>query len=128
MQLQIQKLSRDSAHFYMLLGPLMGSRKVEKEVGIRIYDDADKEWYSAWLGGAFIGVASVRGSVVSDCYVKPAHRYKGALTAMLASIIKYHPGKLRATCTTMSAGVFAQAGFKLIKQTKNFYIMELANA
>lgn len=128
MQLQIRTMSNDNPDFYRIIGPLMGSRKVEKEVGIRLYDDADKEWYTAWIGEVFIGVASIRGCTVSDCYVKPAYRYKGALTAMLASIIKDHHGKLKATCTSISAGVFASAGFKLKKQTKNFYFMELGNA
>lgn len=128
MHLQIRTMSNDSQGFYQRLGPLMGSRKVEKEVGIRLYDDADKEWYTAWFDGVFAGVASVRGSVVSDCYVKPAYRYKGAMTAMLKSIISNHPGRLTATCTDMSKGVFAAAGFKQKGQTKNFYKMELGDA
>ena len=128
MQLQIRTMSNVHPDFYRLIGPLMGSRQVEREVGIRLYDDEDKEWYVAWVDGFFAGVASVRGPVVSDCYVRPAYRNNGALTAMLTSIVKDHPVALRATCTAMSAGVFAQAGFKLKKQTKNFYFMELRHA
>lgn len=115
MQLQIRAMSNDSKGFYQILGPLMGSRQVEREVGIRLYDDFDKEWYAAWFGGVFAGVASVRGRVVSDCYVKPAYRGKGALTAMLDSIIKDHPGLLKATCTSMSKGVFEKAGFAITR-------------
>lgn len=128
MQLQIRTMSNVHPEFYRLIGPLMGSREVEREVGIRLYDDEDKEWYTAWQGAAFVGVASIRGSVVSDCYVKPHFRCRGALTAMVQSIIMNHPGKLRATCTKLSAGVFAEAGFKLVSQTKNFYKMELGHA
>lgn len=125
MRLQIRTMSNDNKAFYQLLGPLMGSRSVEKEVGIHIYDDTDKEWYTAWIDGVFIGVASVRGVNVSDCYVKPAHRRNGALTAMILSIIKDHPEKLRATCTGMSVGAFEKAGFIVKKKTKNFYKVEL---
>lgn len=129
MQLQIRTMSNVHPDFYRLIGPLMGSRKVEKEVGIRLYDDEDKEWYTAWLCGTFIGVASVnKGRVVSDCYVKPQYRGQGALTEMLKSILKDHTVNLRANCTKMSAGVFASVGFKLISKTKNFYRMEVANA
>lgn len=117
-------MSNDSQGFYQLLGPLMGSRSVEKEVGIRMYDDADKEWYTAWMDEVFVGVASVRGCVVSDCYVKPSYRYKGAMTAMLKSIVNNHPGHLKATCTSMSREIFAAFGFNQVSATKNFYKME----
>jgi hypothetical protein len=106
----------------------MGSRQVEKEVGIRLYDDDDKEWYTAWSDGVFAGVASVRGGVVSDCYVKPAYRCNGALTALLSSIIADSGHGLKASCTKMSAGVFSKAGFVEVKRTKNFVMMELKDA
>lgn len=125
MHWQIRVMSNDNPAFYRLLGPLMGSRNVEKEVGIRMYDDADKYWYTAWHGDIFAGVASIRGRVVSDCYVKPQYRCKGALTAMLSSIVKDNTTGLKATCTSMSRGVFERAGFKLVAKTKNFYKMEL---
>ena len=128
MQLQIRTMSNDSQGFYQLLGPLMGSRKVEKEVGIRLYDDSDKEWYTAWIDGAFVDVASVRANVVSDCYVKPQFRYKGAMTAILRSILKDHPGKLTANCTAMSRDIFERAGFEQKGRTKNFFKMEIGNA
>lgn len=128
MQLKIRTMSNDSQGFYQLLGPLMGSRAVEKEVGIRLYDDSDKEWYLAFIDDALAGVASVRGNVVSDCYVKPQYRDKGAMTRMLQSIMKNHHGALRATCTGMSVGIFERAGFILKSRTKNFYKMEIGNA
>jgi len=124
MRWQIRVMSNDNPAFYRLLGPLMGSRKVEKEVGIRMYDDADKFWYTAWSEDVFVGVASVRGRVVSDCYVKPQHRSMGALTAILGSIVSDHPCGLKAVCTSMSRGVFERAGFNQVAKTKNFYKME----
>jgi N-acetylglutamate synthase-like GNAT family acetyltransferase len=117
-------MSNDNPAFYRLIGPLMGSRTVEKEVGIRMYDDGDKCWYTAWHGDIFAGVASVRCTVVSDCYIKPQYRRSGALTAILESIVKDHAAGLRATCTSMSRGVFERAGFTQVAKTKNFYRME----
>lgn len=122
---QIRVMSNDNPSFYRLIGPLMGSRIVEKEVGIRMYDDGGKYWYTAWDGDVFVGVASVRGCAVSDCYVKPCYRNKGALTAMLSSIVKDNAVGLKATCTSMSRGVFERAGFIQVAKTKNFYRMEL---
>lgn len=128
MKFQIRRMSNANPDFYRMLGPLMGSRQVEKEVGIRLYDDEDKEWYTAWHGGVFAGVASVRGSVVSDCYVKPSFRCNGALTALLSSIVTDSGHSLKASCTKMSAGVFEKAGFVEVKRTKNFVMVELKDA
>lgn len=124
MSLIILPLSRDNPAFYRTMGPLFGSRQVAKEVGIHLYDDADKEWFVANLNGNMAGVASLRGNVISDCYVKPDYRNLGVMTALLDRILLEPQPLFRATCTASSLGVFVKAGFVEKSRTKNFTKVE----
>lgn len=108
--MRVEKLNRGDAMFYQRLGPIFGSREIGKEVGISVYDDEDKVFYAAFEGDVMLGIASVRKGLVSDCWTAPQHRFKGALTAILSTILK-DSGALRATCTPASVNVFLRAGF-----------------
>lgn len=124
MSVQILNLSKDRKDFYLLMGPYFGSRSVAKEVGINIYDDDDKEWFCAFVDRSLIGFASVRKSLVSDCYVKPAWRGRGVFSAILSRILLAFPGKLTANCTRDSLGAFIALGFSEKSSTKNFTRVE----
>lgn len=126
--IRIARLHRGSKRFYALLGPVFGSRQIAKEVGITAYDDADKEWLAAFDGEQLIGWLSVRRRVVSDCYVTADNRNRGVLSRLLSTAIASFDGPLRAACTAASVGVFRKAGFKAVRKTKNFTVMELRNA
>lgn len=120
----IRKINRYDNEFYPMLGPIFGSRKAAKEIGINVYDDGDKDFYIAQAGGIGIaGCLSVRGLLVSDCYVYPEWRRQGALRAML-TMATLADLKYRANCTEMSLGAFVQQGFKPLRATKNFTYVE----
>lgn len=124
MSLIILPLSNDSPNFYRTMGPFFGSRKVAKEVGIHLYDDPDKQWFTATLNGHFSGFASLRGNVISDCYVKPDCRNLGVMTELLARILLEPRVKFTANCTAASVGLFKKAGFAETGKTKNFTRVE----
>jgi hypothetical protein len=124
---KVSKISRSDINFYNTLGPVFGSRRIAKEVGINCYDDPDKQFYIATKNGLLAGLCSVNGNVISDCYVYPQHREKGVMTLLLKEVIK-KPGKYRATCTHESKSCFAKLGFKVKKELKNFTMMELTIA
>lgn len=123
----VEEISRSKPDFYNLMGPFFGSRSVAKEIGINVYDDADKQWFAAFDGG-LIGFASYRNGVVSDCYVLPQHRNKGVFKCLLASLCMLTEGNLRATCTNASKQAFLNEGFVPVKTTKNFTFMEMKRA
>lgn len=126
--IRIEFLPRGTKRFYALLGPVFGSRAVAREVGIHPYDDADKAWFGAFSGNQLVGWLSVRGRIVSDCYVVAEHRCRGVLTKLLATALARFAAPLRATCTGDSVGVFRKAGFKPVRKTTNFTVMVLPNA
>ena len=126
--IRIERLRRGSNRFSLLLGPVFGSRQIAEEVGVNAYDDADKEWLAAFDGKSMVGWLSVRGRVVSDCYVIPGSRSRGVLGKLLTEAVASFGLPLRATCTAASVSVFSKAGFKAIRKTKNFTVMELRHA
>ena len=123
--MQLTTLKRGDPDFYQLLGSIFGSREFEKEVGIRAYDDIGKVWFCALDHNVVIGLASIRGTVVSDCYVLPEWRGKGVFTEVLDRLLKKTQGPLKAMCTQASNPSFLRAGFIEISATKNFTKMEL---
>ena len=125
MSVKVLNLSRADSEFYNLLGPYFGSRSVAKEVGINVYDDADKQWFCAFDGGRLVGFASLRGRVVSDCYVVKASRRCGDFSEILSSLVSSRAIGLLATCTEASLGAFLSLGFRVKSKTKNFTKVEL---
>lgn len=117
--LRIERLHKNDQEFYRLMGPFFGSRALASEVGIHPYDDADKIWITALLYLDIVGIMSLRGKTISDCYVLPDHRGAGIFTRMLAYCLANHGGSI-ATCTDASLPAFLSAGFEIVSKTKNF--------
>jgi hypothetical protein len=118
--MHVVPLSRDSKDFYRLMGPIFGSREAAKEIGIHVYDDADKEWFVCRDGSLLIGCASLRGGLIGDCYVKPAYRGMGRFRSILNRVLLEPAPVFRATCTASSLPAFLSAGFEVVSRTKNF--------
>lgn len=117
--LEVKHLSRNAHDFYRIMGPVFGSRAISKEIGIHVYDDPDKQWAIAIHDGCVVGFASVRGSVITDCYVMPKFRLKGIFSKILAFILKNSIGST-ANCTDASLPAFLKVGFEIVSKTKNF--------
>jgi hypothetical protein len=128
MSVRIRCMSRVDKDFYTHFGPVFGSREIAKQVGVHPYDDHDKLWIAAFDGKRLVGWMSVRGRLVSDCFVIEPHRKKGLFAALLKHAVARHGGRLRAVCTNASATAFAKAGFKKTKASKNFVWMEQQDA
>jgi hypothetical protein len=125
--LKIMKINSTHIDFYNYMGRVFGSRFIERQVGLKIYDDADKEWVIALKDGAIIGFCSLRTNTISDCFVFPNHRNNGVFNAMLDILIE-NDKSYRAVCTKMSVMAFLKRGFIQTKQTKNFFFVERINA
>jgi GNAT superfamily N-acetyltransferase len=119
--LLLRQLKQNDPKFYSIMGPVFGSRLIAQEVGINIYDDDDKQWFIAEEQAEMFmaGCVSLRGGLISDCYVYPRCRRKGALRALL-TFATLEARQYRATCTPMSLGAFIEQGFRPIRTTKNF--------
>jgi hypothetical protein len=125
--LQIKNLTNVSPDFYKYMGKVFGSRFIEKQIGIKVYDDANKNWVIATRENQIIGFCSLKSKTVSDCFVYPEYRLSGVFDLMLDELMKSN-GNYRAVCTIMSVRAFLKRGFKIAKQTKNFIYVERINA
>lgn len=126
-KMKIVKISREDSNFYSLLGCVFGSREIAKEVGINVYDDADKQFYLMIDNEILAGLISVKKRIISDCYTYQKYRKQGILDSLIKHVISDKKSYL-ATCTNMSKNVFYKNGFKVKTITKNFTRMELNNA
>lgn len=122
------EIDRGQSDFYTKMGRFFGSRMVAKEVGIHIYDNIDKRWFVATDGESIFGFASLKRQVVSDCYVVPEKRMCGVFGSILMLVEISSKGTLKANCSKASKKAFANAGFEVKRQTKNFTYMELYRA
>ena len=88
--------------FYPLMGPFLARREVEKEIGYKIYDDDDKEWFVVLEGGSVIGfcyrLEKPKGTFqVGSCYTVEGHRRKGVFKKLLAQATKGISGYVHMT-------------------------------
>ena len=127
---KVTKLDRTAACFYTAMGPFFGSRSVSNEVGIHLYDDADKTWFLCIKvhGNVVLGFASVRKNLVSDCYTVEGHRNRRVFSSVLDTLMQSTRGTLRANCTNASLKAFKSHGFVPVRQTKNFTYVECTRA
>lgn len=124
----IKQFDKKTENFYQILGPFFGNRLMAKEVGIQPFDDDEKKWFVSMIGNDAIGVASLHGIIVCDCWVFPEYRNQGVFSSLVDFLIRNSTGNLRANCTKMSYPIFAKFGFNEIKKTKNYTLMELCRA
>lgn len=82
----------------------------------------------AFDGDRLIGWLSVRGRLVSDCYVISSERNAGVFDLMLEYTVRNMGGGLWANCTAASVRGFEKAGFVKVSATKNFTKMEQSHA
>ena len=58
------KINNKDKDFYIYLGPIFGSREVQRKTGDRFYDDDGKEWYiHLESGGIDVSVSILNGKI-----------------------------------------------------------------
>ncbi len=88
--------------FYSLMGPFLARRKIEKEIGYKIYDDDDKEWFVALEGNAVAGFCyrtekPKETFQIGSCYTVEEYRRKEVFKRLLTQAIK-----CKAKCINMT--------------------------
>ena len=109
--MKVIKTDNKKKDFYKLLGPVFGSRKVEKETHDRFYDDDGKIWYV--IEG--MGAASVFDKRIKNFWAMNEE----AAEQLLSSILKDASG-LSGVLPLAYEGAFRRAGFRTEKHSKNF--------
>ena len=64
----IIKMTNQDKKFYQYMGKIFGSRKIEKQINDRIYDDESKEWYIYLDEEEVMAFVSINNSVIKNIY------------------------------------------------------------
>lgn len=110
----IKQLTHDNNDFYTVMGPVLGSRVVERETGDRFYDDADKVWTVSMGTEGVKGVISVADGVIKNVYLPDAKAAK--------EIIKKIGATSKSKVPAVYKDIFADNGYtvELIDRQKKF--------
>lgn len=93
----ILRMTNKDNGFYDVMGPVFGSRKVQRETGDRFYDDDKKEWFvSKDDDGNIISVVSIADGCIKNVYAEDtdafedllANIYKGVGISVVPAVYK----------------------------------------
>lgn len=107
----VKVLTRGDADFYPLLGPVFGSRQIEKITHDRFYDDTGKIWY-VFAGR---GAASVSGATIKNFYAENSETAEAILRSM-----KEKHSHLTGIVPRIYQAEFEAAGFDVLEYKRNF--------
>lgn len=101
------KLTNKDPEFYTIMGPVFGSREVQRKTGDRFYDDDQKEWYIELdETGEVTAVVSVVASVIKNVYGKD----EAALLKILKEI--YYIA-MESIVPSVYAAIYRKAGYTI---------------
>ena len=109
--MEIRKLTRNDEDFYAVLGPVFGSRLIEKQTKDRFYDDAGKVWYVVPGKGA----ASLLGNTLKNFWAIHAD-----VAAALITAIQIDSEWLDGILPRTHAEVIGRLGFETHDYRTNF--------
>ncbi len=109
--MKILKLNRKSEDFYLHMGPVFGSRRVDMTTRDRFYDDADKQWYVIPKRGA----VSLRGNAIRNFWAVGDE----TANALIAAILADYP-QLEGIAPKQYESNFKEAGFRTESHRRNF--------
>ncbi len=95
-------LKNNHQDFYLLMGPFLARREIEKEIGYQLYDDDDKEWFIALERGYVVAFCyrqeKTKGTFqIGSCYTVEERRQKGIFKKLLAKTTKGLKGNVELT-------------------------------
>lgn len=105
-------VDKNTKNKYQILGPLFGSREVQRVTNDRFYDDEDKVWYLYKSKSGYDTFVSVKNDCVKNVY----SRNKKHLIQVLQKLEKIEFGKVPAVYKEE----FEKAGFDILKVENNF--------
>lgn len=101
--MEIICITNKDPRFYPFMGPFLAKRSVEQEIGYKIYDDDDKEWFVAVeenigvIGFCYRQERSAGKYQIGSCYVLKDYRQKGIFKQLLDRAINDVHGMITIT-------------------------------
>lgn len=109
--MKVLRIDRSCEEFYLLMGPVFGSRVIEQDTKDRFYDDPGKVWYLIPGHGA----VSVLGYTIKNFWAAAPETAMQLLEAM-----KEEYSWLDGIVPNKHENSFKKAGFTCLGHRKNF--------
>lgn len=107
-------LCRGDKDFYTVLGPVFGSRKIQRESGDRFYDDENKIWIVSTDGdGVFTVVLSMAEGILKNIYIENSKEAAAILKEIKKDVIS---GKV----PSKYVDTYKSAGYTVEEYTSKF--------
>lgn len=107
------KIDRSNPDFYKVMGPVFGSRLIQRQTNDRFYDDPDKEWFIEQSGDHIDYVISVKDGVIKNIYLENGAKAVEALKAIYLDVTS-------GIVPACYAGVYMEAGYLVSENSANF--------
>ena len=109
--MEIIRITRDDPDFYLHVGPIFGSRRIEKETHDRFYDLPGKIWYII----PDLGAASRIDGTIKNFWAVNDQAAEALLLAIMAE-----EESISGVVPRTFEHVFRQLGFSMADHQKNF--------
>lgn len=113
----IKRMKNTDRGFYVYMGKIFGSRRVQRDTADRFYDDDEKEWIADIKNGDVVSVISIKDSLIKNAYADDIFS--------LIAVLKSAYGKVSGgTVPCAYREAYTAAGYKIIEEKKNFLIIK----
>lgn len=106
-------LNRNSKDFYKYMGPIFGSREIQRITNDRFFDDEGKDWYLNIDDDEVTAVISVKNSDIKNVYLKNFDESVKLLKDIKANISK-------GIVPSAYESLFREAGYETDEHSTNY--------
>jgi len=129
MELIFDMITNENKEFYQLIGPFLGRREIEKEIGFQIYNKDGKVWFLAKKNDKVVGFCASEyrknHSWFCSDYVISKYRNNGIYSALFNLRLHNTDGICKASCTNDSLHQFLKSGFSEVRKNGKYTLVEL---
>lgn len=110
-------MTNKSKNFYHHIGPVFGSREVERATGDRFYDDDDKVWYLYYDSGKPNVFVSIKNNVIKNVWAEK----RSNLIDVLKQILKEKQIQI-SVVPKIFLKEYEEAGYEILEEEKVKFI------
>ena len=107
------RINRGNPDFYKIMGPIFGSRSIQRQTSDRFYDDLGKEWFIEISEKSIDYVISVKDGVIKNIYLENE-------SAAVAALRAIYPDISSGIVPACYSEVYADAGYLVLEKSQNF--------
>ena len=108
------KMSHKDPDFYSIMGPVFGSREIQRKTGDRFFDDENKEWH------VFMDSQGYVTTVISVCNNLIKNVYSSNMDELTLLLKEICPEIKSGIVPIAYTEIYKNAGYRVSESSKNF--------